>query len=162
MREASFCEVSCMELNLKLPDADATLELGRKLARVLRPGIVIYLVGDLGTGKTTLARGVLRGLGYVSHVASPTFNLVVPYEISGLHLLHFDFYRLRDRNEWKDAGFEEYFSSGNVCLIEWPENAGELPGADIKILLRHAAAAREVTISSESEIGEKCLSGLDV
>jgi tRNA threonylcarbamoyladenosine biosynthesis protein TsaE len=150
-----------MEMNLKLPNADATLELGRKLARIIRPGLVIYLCGDLGAGKTTLARGILAGLGHVSHVASPTFNLVVPYKISGLHLLHFDFYRLREPSEWKDAGFEEYFSSGNVCLIEWPENAGGLPGADIKIFLRHAPAGRGVTISSESQIGEKCLSGLD-
>jgi tRNA threonylcarbamoyladenosine biosynthesis protein TsaE len=150
-----------MTINLKLATGDSTLELGKKLSRVVRPGLVFYLCGALGTGKTTLARGILLGLGYVSHVTSPTFNLVVPYKISGLHLLHFDFYRLRDPDEWKDAGFDEYFSEGNVCLIEWPENARGLPGADITIFLRHAGAHREATISGESEIGKRCLSELD-
>jgi tRNA threonylcarbamoyladenosine biosynthesis protein TsaE len=149
-----------MKSNLKLRNADETLELGQKLARAVQPGLVVYLSGDLGAGKTTLARGILRGLGHVSHVASPTFNLVVPYKISGLHLLHFDFYRLRDRNEWKDAGFEEYFSNENVCLIEWPENAAGLPPADIKISLLHAEPGREAIISGESEIGKQCLSEL--
>ncbi len=143
-----------------LPDAEATLKLGYELARVLRPGLVIYLSGDLGSGKTTLVRGILRGLGYQGHVKSPTFNLVELYKISGLHLHHFDFYRLRDPLEWKDAGFEEQFIPGNVCLIEWPENAGGLPGADIAISLQHAPIGREVVISGETKIGRQCLSGL--
>ena len=143
-----------------LPNAEATLVIGRKLARVIRPGLVIYLRGDLGSGKTTLARGILSGLGYRGHVKSPTFNLVELYKLSGLHLHHFDFYRLRHSREWKDAGFEEHFTSGNVCLIEWPENARGLPGADITIMLRHAPTGREVVIAADTEIGRLCLSGL--
>ncbi|MGH8726688.1 MAG: tRNA (adenosine(37)-N6)-threonylcarbamoyltransferase complex ATPase subunit type 1 TsaE [Burkholderiales bacterium] len=141
-----------------LPDANATLELGGVLARVIRPGLIIFLRGDLGAGKTTLVRGVLRALGFHGYVKSPTFNLVELYEISGLHFSHFDFYRLRDPLEWKDAGFEEHFTSGSVCLIEWPENAGRLPGADITIFLQHAPSGREVVISAETERGKQCLS----
>lgn len=141
-----------------LPDPSATLKLGADLARAIRPGLIVYLRGDLGAGKTTLVRGLLRALGFHGHVKSPTFNLVELYEISGLHFSHFDFYRLRDPLEWKDAGFEEHFTVGRVCLIEWPENAGRLPGADIAILLRHAPRGREVVIAAETERGFQCLS----
>lgn len=143
-----------------LRDTEATLELGHDIARVIRPGLIIYLRGELGSGKTTLVRGILSGLGYHGHVKSPTFNLIELYKISGLHLHHFDFYRLRHPLEWKDVGFDEHFTNNNVCLVEWPENAGGLPGADITILLQHAPAGREVLIAGETEIGKQCLSGL--
>jgi tRNA threonylcarbamoyladenosine biosynthesis protein TsaE len=97
---------------------------------------VIYLEGDLGSGKTTLVRGVLRGLGYAGNVKSPTFTLVELYAISRLNLHHFDFYRFSQPEEYLDAGLDEYFQGGAVCLVEWPDKAGDyLAQADLRIAL---------------------------
>ena len=138
-----------------------TLALGAELAPGLKPGMVIYLSGNLGTGKTTLARGVLRGLGYTGKVKSPTFTLVELYKLSRLYLYHFDFYRVEDSRELGDAGFREYFSPESVCLVEWPENAATgLPPADVKVLLRVAGAGRRVEISAETEAGRNCVDRL--
>ena len=120
---------------LTLADETATLLLGGQLAQVLHPGLVIFLRGDLGAGKTTFARGILRGLGYEGKVKSPTYNLIELYKISKLYLYHFDFYRFEDPAEWEDAGFREYFNAESICLVEWPEKAdGLLPQADLTFL----------------------------
>src|SRR5688572_19084040 len=114
-----------------------TLAFGSALAGALEPGLVIYLIGELGAGKTTLARGVLRGLGHAGKVKSPSFALVEPYTFSRLYLYHFDFYRFTDPRELGDAGFREYFNPDSVCLVEWPEKAaGVVPAADIRIALK--------------------------
>ena len=99
------------DFTLTLADETATLLLGAQFAQVLHPGLVIFLNGDLGAGKTTLARGILRGLGYQGKVKSPTYNLVELYKISKLYLYHFDFYRFEEPTEWEDAGFREYFNA---------------------------------------------------
>src|SRR5215207_1246552 len=98
-----------LSLNHDLPDEAATLALGSAVSHCLEPGHTIYLRGELGAGKTTLARGVLRGLGFEGRVKSPTYTLVEVYEVSRLHLHHFDFYRFGDPREWTDAGFRESF-----------------------------------------------------
>ncbi|MBM3356833.1 MAG: tRNA (adenosine(37)-N6)-threonylcarbamoyltransferase complex ATPase subunit type 1 TsaE [Betaproteobacteria bacterium] len=135
-----------------------TLALGAALALRLRPGMVIYLSGELGAGKTTLARGILRGLGYTGRVKSPSFALVEVYKLSRLYLYHFDFYRFTRATELGESGFREYFSPDSVCLVEWPENAaGALPAADIKIAMRIARSGREVEIHAETETGRLCL-----
>jgi tRNA threonylcarbamoyladenosine biosynthesis protein TsaE len=135
-----------------------TLGLGAALAPGLRPGMVIYLCGDLGSGKTTLARGVLRALGVTERVKSPTFTLVEPYIISSLYLYHFDFYRFRRPNEWGDAGLRDYFNSESVCLVEWPEKAGgQLPAPDLRIEINVDGSGRSVTISADTEAGRNCL-----
>src|SRR5258705_6061260 len=147
-----------VSLNTFLPDEDATLALGAAIARALEPGLVFYLRGELGAGKTTLARGVLRGLGYEGRVKSPTYALVELYTVSRLHLHHFDFYRFQDPKEWIDAGFRESFNGRNVSLIEWPERAGGmLPPADLDIALGLLATGRSVELTSSTPAGEKCL-----
>lgn len=144
-----------------LPDEAATLALGAALAECLEPGLVVYLRGDLGAGKTTLARGVLRGLGYAGPVRSPTYTLVELYELSRLHLHHFDFYRFQDPREWIDAGFRESFNGRNVSLIEWPEKAaGSVPSADLEITLTPSGCGRSASFTSSSLAGQKCLARL--
>jgi len=143
-----------------LPGESDTLTLGSNLAGGIIQGMVIYLSGDLGAGKTTLARGILRGLGYVGNVKSPTFSLVEVYKFSKLYLYHFDFYRINDPNEFWDAGLGEYFNSGAVCLVEWPERTHAVPAANLRIVLRIAGAGRHVEIYAESEAGRNCLGHL--
>ena len=149
-----------MQLSRYLASEDDTLALGRALGAALEPGLVIYMIGDLGMGKTTLARGCLRGLGYQGRVKSPTYTLVEVYELSRLHLYHFDFYRFDDPQELADAGFREYFAPNAVCLVEWPEKATGLPAADVRIELRPAGAGRTVDLRADTEAGRLCLSRL--
>ena len=143
-----------------LPDEDATLAFGTALSAALEPGMVVHLSGDLGAGKTTLARGVLRGLGYRGKVHSPTFTLVEAYEFSRLYLYHFDFYRFGDPSELDDAGFREYFNPQSVCLVEWPEKAPGLPPPDLDVALHVEGGGRTVAIHALSEVGKRCLTCL--
>lgn len=124
------------ETVIALADEAATLALGAALAPHLQPGMLVTLSGSLGAGKTTLTRGVLRGLGYTGRVKSPTYTLVEVYVFSRLNLYHFDFYRLIDPEEWQEAGFRDMFNETNLCLVEWPEKAsGKLPPPDLNIRL---------------------------
>lgn len=144
-----------------LPDESATLALGAALARTLEPGLTFHLQGELGAGKTTLVRGVLRGLGHAGPVKSPTYTLVEVYEVSRLQLHHFDFYRFHDPREWIDAGFRETFNGRNVSLIEWPEKAGPmLPPADVRIELTSSNSGRNASLLSCSPRGRECLARL--
>ena len=128
------------------------------MAPRLEPGMVVYLSGELGAGKTTLARGILKALGYTGKVKSPSFALVELYKLSRLYLYHFDFYRFNDPRELEEAGFREHFSPDAVCLVEWPENAaGALPPADIRIEMRIAGTGRDVEIYADTETGRLCL-----
>lgn len=124
--------------------------------------MVLTLAGDLGSGKTTLARGMLRALGWTGPVKSPTYTLVEHYKFSSLYFYHFDFYRLVDPAEWASGGFDEYFRSDTVCVIEWPERvASELPAVDLAIRLEYAgddtALGRVMTLRSGTEAGRRCL-----
>lgn len=137
------------------------MALGARLAGVLRGGLSVWLQGNLGAGKTTLVRGLLRGLGYEGKVKSPTYTLVEPYVISGLYLYHFDLYRFVDPEEWEAAGFRDYFNDESVCLIEWPEKAGELlPHADLEITLQASGTGRLATLAAATELGKQCLNAL--
>lgn len=132
-----------------LADEQATLKLGAHLAGFLRPGLTIFLIGDLGAGKTTLVRGLLRGLGFEGRVKSPTYTLVESYSVSSLYLYHSDLYRFKHEQEWLDAGFNELFNGQNICLVEWPERAMTLlPQADIQISLTHEGDGRRASIVS--------------
>jgi tRNA threonylcarbamoyladenosine biosynthesis protein TsaE len=150
-----------MQVSMHLPDEDATLRLGAQLASALAPGLKIYLSGELGAGKTTLIRGLLRALGYQGPVRSPTYTLAELYKLSKLCLYHFDFYRLRDEDEWEEAGFRDSFASSAVCLVEWPERAqGNLPEPDVWLWLEHAADGRLARIEALTEAGKQCVLAL--
>ncbi|HET6265594.1 MAG TPA: tRNA (adenosine(37)-N6)-threonylcarbamoyltransferase complex ATPase subunit type 1 TsaE [Usitatibacter sp.] len=143
-----------VSLNAFLPDEAATLALGAALAHDLEPGLAIHLRGELGAGKTTLVRGVLRALGHAGPVKSPTYTLVELYEVSRLHLHHFDFYRFHDPREWIDAGFRESFNGRNVSLVEWPERAGDLlPRPDVEITLAASGSGRSASLRASSPSG---------
>jgi tRNA threonylcarbamoyladenosine biosynthesis protein TsaE len=141
-----------------LPDAAATKRLGGFLSRCIAPGVRFYLRGELGSGKTSLVRGILDGLGYRGKVKSPSYTLVELYVVSRLHLYHFDFYRFRTSEELGEAGFRDYFSGAAACIVEWPERAGAaLPQPDLEAVLAHAESGRDIRISAFSVAGEQCL-----
>jgi tRNA threonylcarbamoyladenosine biosynthesis protein TsaE len=149
------------EHSVFLADEAAMLALGNLLAATIMPGMYVALSGNLGSGKTTLTRGLLRGLGYQGKVKSPTYTLVELYTLSKLDLYHFDFYRFNDPQEWLDAGFRDYFEPRNVCVVEWPERAqGLLPTPDLKIALSVEAGGRRAYIAAETEHGIHCLNRL--
>ena len=144
-----------------MPDPAATEALGAALAPGAQAGRVIHLRGELGAGKTTLVRGLLRALGHAGRVKSPTYTLVEPYELSSLHFYHFDFYRLKNQEEWEQAGFRDYFSGAALCAVEWPERAhGLLAPPDVDIELRFEGEHRRVRLTAHGVAGEDWLSSL--
>lgn len=139
---------------LPLASEEATLALGAALAGGARAGRVLFLSGDLGAGKTTLARGLLRALGWAGRVKSPTYALVEIYAISKLNLYHFDFYRFKDREEWVSSGFREHFNPESLCIVEWPEKAGGLlPPPDLHVTLEMAGQRRRAAFAVHSAAG---------
>jgi tRNA threonylcarbamoyladenosine biosynthesis protein TsaE len=118
----------------------------------------LYFRGELGSGKSTLIRGLLRGIGVQTRVKSPTYTLVELYVVSRLNLYHFDFYRFLDAREFTDAGLADYFQGDGVCLVEWPERAGDmLPRPDLEFTLSYAGAGREIRVQAHSASGERCI-----
>ena len=145
------------------PDEVATQAFATTLAG--QPGLgqaVIELRGELGAGKTTLVRHLLRALGVQGRVKSPTYAVVEPYELAGLSIWHFDFYRLNDPREWEDAGFRDIFASPGLKLAEWPDKAaGYMPTADLVISLTvREDETREVCLTGQSPLGAKLLSAI--
>jgi tRNA threonylcarbamoyladenosine biosynthesis protein TsaE len=149
-------------MHLDLPDEAATLALGARIASVLEPGVSIYLSGSLGAGKTTLSRGLIQALGHDGRVKSPTYTLVELYVISKLNLYHFDFYRFSDPEEWNEAGFRDLFNGTNICLVEWPEKAGDLlPPAELNIQLSVTPSmTRSAAIQAHTPRGQVLLQAL--
>jgi len=147
------------EHHIELAAEADTIALGACLAAGARAGLVLHLSGELGSGKTTLARGLIRALGHPDRVKSPSYALVELYELSRLNLYHFDFYRFRDQSEWVSSGFREYFGPDALCIVEWPERAaGLLAPADLEILLEFAAHGRHARLTARTAAGEEWLS----
>ncbi|BAL23529.1 tRNA (adenosine(37)-N6)-threonylcarbamoyltransferase complex ATPase subunit type 1 TsaE [Azoarcus sp. KH32C] len=134
---------------------------GAALAATLHAGLVIYLRGDLGAGKTTLVRGALRALGHTGKVKSPTYTLIEPYVVSRLDLYHFDFYRFAVPEEYLEAGLDEYFAGNGVCLVEWPDKAAPYIAApDLEVRLTVSGAGRRMEALALTEAGRTCISKL--
>jgi tRNA threonylcarbamoyladenosine biosynthesis protein TsaE len=154
------------DITLHLEGEVATLACGAQFSRCLQAGLVVFLHGDLGAGKTTFVRGVLQGFGYVGKVKSPTYNLVEVYKIklnpvSSYNIYHFDLYRFNSEEEWEAAGFRDYFNAQNICMIEWPEKAAHvLPQADINLHLSILNETRNIQMSANTQLGRQCLEKL--
>ena len=147
--------MSLYEVRFEAADEAAMLALGVSIAEVSGGVGTIYLHGDLGAGKTTLSRGILRGLGHVGAVKSPTFTLVEPYEIGGVRAFHFDLYRLVDPEELEFLGIRDYFEGAALCLIEWPQRgAGVLPKPDLDITISPQASGRSLLLQGHGTRGE--------
>ncbi|MCP1484719.1 tRNA (adenosine(37)-N6)-threonylcarbamoyltransferase complex ATPase subunit type 1 TsaE [Pseudomonas sp. MYb2] len=143
------------EVTLYLADEQAMSDFGARIARVTQGHGLIFLEGNLGMGKTTLSRGIIRGLGHVGAVKSPTFTLVEPYEIGDLRAFHFDLYRLVDPEELEFLGIRDYFDDDAMCLIEWPDKgAGFLPKPDLTITISPQDSGRSLKILSQGSRGE--------
>lgn len=134
-------------LGLLVCGENAMEQLGRMLAETLSPPLVVFLEGGLGAGKTTLSRGILRGLNHTGSVKSPTYTLVEPYEIADGVLYHFDLYRVSDPDELEFFGIREYFTKSSICLLEWPQNGlGVLPNPDIKLSIEKSESCRRILL----------------
>ena len=146
-------------VELILNDEQAVLALAVDMAPQIKPGLVVYLVGDLGAGKTVFAKGILQGFGYEGLVKSPTYSLVESYQLGDDFICyHFDLYRLSEPEELEFTGSRDHFNEESVCLVEWPEKAqGFIPEADIVCELEYHKSGRKITISAQSNIGEKVM-----
>ena len=145
-----------------LPDPRATEEFGARLAACCRGGLLVFLRGDLGAGKTTLVRGFLRAAGCSGPVKSPTYTLVEPYSSPLGTFYHLDLYRLSDPEELEWLGARELFDGEQLCLIEWPEQgAGYLPEPDLEACLQSDDGGRRVRLSAASARGEEVVRCLE-
>jgi tRNA threonylcarbamoyladenosine biosynthesis protein TsaE len=142
-------------LALHLADEAATQALGRQLARVVRAPLLIGLVGELGTGKTTLVRALVQALLPGVRVKSPTYTLIESYASAHAELHHLDLYRLRDPAELEDLGIADLLTTDAIVLVEWPERGGgHLPALDLELRLDHALPGRNLVISATSPSGQ--------
>ena len=153
---------------VELPLPDDTDRLGAALADVLialRPqidaaesGLAMRLEGDLGAGKISLVRAMLRRLGWTGAVKSPTFTLLETYEAGGLKVNHFDFYRFETPEEFEDAGFADLYAAGTVCASEWSSKAAPfVPAADLTVSLAVEGYGRAVQVEAHSNLGHEIL-----
>lgn len=144
------------ENSIFVADEAAMVAFGYRLAGAVEGGEVVFLNGDLGMGKTTLSRGVLRGFGHQGSVKSPTYTLVEPYELDELTVFHFDLYRLGDPEELEYLGIRDYFTDQSICLIEWPERGeGVLPVADLLLNISVEGLGRRINWQSQTEKGRR-------
>ena len=149
-------------VELTLADEEATMALGRHLAAILpADGLVAFLHGDLGAGKTTFARAFLQALGVGERVKSPTYSLVEGYDIGERKAFHLDLYRIADPGELEWLGLDSLAEPGSIVLVEWPERgAGALPPVDLALNFRHEEAGRAVRFEPRSPLGERVVAAL--
>lgn len=137
---------------IDLPDEAATIAFARRLAPALRDGGVLYLRGELGAGKTTFARALLQALGAGERIKSPTYSLLERYRAGGRDAFHLDLYRIAAAGELEYLGLDELRDPGAIVLVEWPERGeGALPGADLELVLEHAAGGRAARLWPRSQ-----------
>ena len=146
------------ELSFFTKHFEETALLGEKLAKIVSPGDLIFLQGDLGSGKTTFMRGFLRGLDFMGKVKSPSYTLLEQYCLK-LTINHFDLYRFKDQNEWEDAGFNEFMNNTDVNVIEWPEKAiNVIPQSDLTVGFSYKNEdSRNISIISNTLRGKECI-----
>lgn len=148
-------------MQIRLDGEAAQSAFGRRIAGHLTPPLTVYLQGDLGTGKTTLVRGILRGLGHTGPVRSPTYTLLEPYDLRNMRLYHLDLYRLGDPEELEYLGLRDLLDAESVLFVEWPERgAGVLPAPDLTIFIQHAGEGRILESISNGVRGEGLVSHL--
>lgn len=145
----------------ELPTEHDSEQFAARLAACLTSPLVLTFSGDIGAGKTTLVRAMLRALGVMSAIKSPTFSLVESYQTSRLQIHHFDLYRVNEESELDYLGFRDFFSDDAVCCIEWPERVGSCQGlADVAFSLGLKNAGREMQVHALSVKGISMLSCL--
>lgn len=147
------------EKSLLLVDENATISLGQQLACLVKnklsKGIVVYLHGDLGAGKTTFTRGFVTGMGHSGNVKSPTYTLVEPYELPPWRIFHFDLYRLADPEELEFMGIRDYFDDDCCCFIEWPDKGkGVIAEPDLVINIAYSGEQRTINFQPLTENGQ--------
>ena len=146
------------ELEINLADEAAQLAFGAVLVTALVAPCRVYLEGDLGAGKTTLVRGVLRAMGFKGAVRSPTYTLVEPYRLEDVTFYHLDLYRLADGEELEYLGFRDMLAEAALMFVEWPERAeGWLPPADLLIKIHHADEGRMLHFAGVSNTGKRII-----
>lgn len=147
-----------MEKLLHIASEKETERIGEAIGRAAEPGTVVALIGDLGTGKTTLTKSIARGLGVTETVTSPTFNIIREYKTGRIPLYHFDVYRIGDPDEMFELGYEEYFYGDGICVVEWADIIEELLPEDAVIIrIERGASEEEREYRIESEDGKLCI-----
>jgi tRNA threonylcarbamoyladenosine biosynthesis protein TsaE len=159
-----------VSMDVNLPDSSVTEALGHALARsfpgavhagAVSRGAVVFLQGELGAGKTTCVRSLLRALGVTGLVRSPTYTLVETYHLAALTCVHVDLYRLQSLTEVDELGLRDLMGPGSLLMVEWPERGGDaLPPADLNLTLRYAGEARQAGLSAETWLGTEWLQNL--
>jgi tRNA threonylcarbamoyladenosine biosynthesis protein TsaE len=145
-------------MELHLDSEEAQDGFGRRLATELQAPLIVLLKGELGTGKTTLVRGILRGLGHSGAVRSPTYTLLEPYQMGQKAVLHLDLYRLGDPRELEYLGLRDLLGEDSLLFVEWPERAaGNLPAPDLDVEIDYAPPGRTLRLAAHTPAGELVL-----
>ena len=148
-------------LELSVADAAAMERLGARIAGAVEKSGKIYLRGELGAGKTTLVRGLLRALGISGPIKSPTYTLIEPYAAAGVRIYHVDLYRIRDPEELEYLGARELLSEEALCLVEWPEHgAAFLPPADLAVSIAISGTSRRVEFADHTAAGRRLIAAV--
>ncbi|MFN8769568.1 MAG: tRNA (adenosine(37)-N6)-threonylcarbamoyltransferase complex ATPase subunit type 1 TsaE [Neisseriaceae bacterium] len=144
-------------MKLKIKSLEETQILGKQISKLISPKFTIAFNGELGAGKTTLISIILKNIGVIGNIKSPTYTLVEEYHVDDKNIYHFDLYRFNDPYEWVDSGFNEYFTSDSICFIEWASKADSLiPDIDWKLNITIVEDERFIEITALTDKGREC------